>query len=303
MNRSRHTAFYALAVATAFALPLSGCYAELEGEAFGEGSVEGETSTERYDGASETVSVEYTAGMDVRIESYFGNVRVVRGTSNAEVEVVFRPFVTETELDEVGAQAQIEAELDLSVQAEGAIVIAAAREAGASAHVGADIEVRLPADFSGDFQIDQVDGNVEVDLAGTAAISTTIETTGRGDVHVEGAAGELAVETAIGNISIDVASWSADDDGYVHVNESGNISIAVAAGANGTMIVNAQGGVITEPATIPADWTKSDDCDTSSGTYYLGAGTGSAVDVWTHSGNISLSVSAEATVRGAFALK
>jgi hypothetical protein len=299
MIRTRWTAVQALAVATALALPLSGCYAELEGEAFGEGSVEGETHRERHYAATETVSIDYSAGMDVLVESHLGNVRVVRGNASAKVEVTFSAFIDDTELDDAAAEAQIDQELDLTVEANGAIVIAAAREAGASAQIGADIEVRLPADFAGDFQIDQVDGAVDVDLRGTTPTSTTIETTGRGDVRVIGAGGELAVETAIGNVTIDVATWSSDD-GYVHVNESGNIVIQVAAGANGSMSVAAQGGLITEPATLPTDWSKSDDCDESSGTYFLGAGTGATVDVWTHSGSITLGVSAAARAHGGF---
>ena len=304
MIRTRWTAVQVLSLATALALPLSGCYAELEGEAFGEGSVEGETEThaERHYGAAETVSIEYTAGMDVRIESHLGNVRVVRGSSNAQVAVTFEPFITETELDDAAADAQIEQELDMTVEADGAIVITAAREASASAQIGADIVVELPVGFSGDFQVDQVDGAVDVDLRGASPTSTSIETTGRGDVRVTGAAGELAVETAIGNVSIEVTSWSSEH-GYVHVNESGNISIDIAASANGSISVAAQGGVITEPSTMPAGWSKSDDCDETSGTYYFGDATGGMVDVWTHSGSVTLGVKAEASARGSFGLR
>jgi hypothetical protein len=194
------------------------------------------------------------------------------------------------------AQAEIDQQLDLVAGGDDEITIVAARVAGASAEVGADIEVRLPASFSGDLVIDQVDGSVDADLRGTAPVSTTVETTGRGDVKVSGAAGALAIGTATGNVDLSVATWSSEN-GYVHVSESGSIILEVSGGANGTLLVNAQGGSITEPATIPAGWSKDDDCNTTSGTYVLGAGTGGTVDVWTHSGSITLAAKAEVSAR------
>lgn len=289
MNRSRWSSIFAIVASSALALPLSGCFVAADGEAFGDGHVESEA---RYAGTSKTTSLHYTAGMAVRIESHLGAVRVVRG-SEESIEVTFEPFIT-TEDDAVAAQAQIDQQLDLVARADDEITITAARVTGASAEVGADIVVKLPASFSGDFVIDQVDGAVEADLRGTSPTSTTVETTGRGDVTVAGAAGALAIGTANGNVTVGVTRWSAEN-GYVHVSESGNIVLEVGAEANGTLLVNAQGGSIVEPATIPAGWSKDEDCDTSSGTYRLGEATGGTVDVWTHSGSITLAASVEAS--------
>ena len=288
------------ALIAAFALPMAGCV--VEGEAFGEGEVGGETEVEsHYAGSARTFSVAYSAGMDVHIESHFGAVRVVRGGASDTVEVTFRPFITGTAEAAAAAEARIEAELDMSVDAEGEIDITCAREANASAELGADIEVKLPSTFSGDFAIDQVDGSVDIDLRGTSPASTTVETAGRGDIRVVGAAGAVAIATAVGNVDVDVSSWSSGR-GHVHVSESGSIVVRVGAEANGTLVVNAPAGSITEPAPMPGSWTPDEECDSTTGTYYIGAATGGILDVWTHYGSVTLEGSARARVHGSIAL-
>lgn len=300
MNSSRRSSLFAFAAVLGLALPMTGCY--VEGEAFGEGHVEGESEVEtHYAGAARTVSVAYQAGMDLHIASYYGAVRVIRGGNTDSVEVTFRPFIAGTAEAAAAAEARIEAELDMRVDADGEILVTSAREATASAEVGADIEVKLPASFSGDFEVEQVDGAVDVDLRGTSPSSTTVDTAGRGDVRVVGAAGAVAIATAVGNIDVDLASWTTER-GHVHVSESGNIAVRVAADANGTLVVNAPAGTITEPAPMPESWTPDEECDATFGTYYLGATTGSILDVWTHSGSVTLMASAEVSARASIDL-
>lgn len=297
MIRTRWTSLFAFATAAALALPMAGCV--VEGEAFGEGQIEGETEVEaHYVGEARTVSVAYTAGMDLRIESYFGAVRVVRGGPSDSVEVTFRPFITSTVEAAAEAEARIEAELDMSVEAEGAILITGAREANASAEVGADIEVKLPWGFSGDFEIDQVDGAVDVDLRGSEPTSTTVEVAGRGDVRVVGAAGTVGIVTAVGNVDVGVTSWSSDKS-HIHVDESGSIIVRVGAEADGTLVVNAPAGGVNEPNPLPSNWTADEECEATFGTYYLGTGTGGTLDVWSHSGSVTLEATAAFRARAA----
>jgi hypothetical protein len=246
MHLSLRAAFVSIA---ALSLPLSGC------------KVEGRVETlVRYEGQDRNESAAYTAGQSLLIRSRMGNVDVIAGSGDS-LEVTFQPFTMDTDDNEQIATDQIRNLLKTEVITEGDLLtVQVWREDGASGNLGADIILTLPAGFDGDFQLDEEQGFVEIDLAGRAR-STKVTHTGPGDVTVTGASGPLEIDTSVGDAEIDVASWGA---GHVTTG-NGDINIWVPAGANGSIQASANSvePVVVGPDPLPADWTVAENSESS----------------------------------------
>ena len=250
MHLSLRAAFVSLA---AIAVPLSGC--KIEGELHAETLV-------RYEGQDRNDSAAYTAGQSLLIQSRMGNVDVLAGSGDS-LEVTFQPFTMDTKDNEQIATDQIREMLNTELTTEGDLIkVEVWRDDGASGNLGADVIVTLPAGFDGDFQLNEEQGFVEIDLAGRAR-STKVTHTGPGDVTVTGASGPLEIDMSegVGDAEVDVARWGA---GFV-TTSNGDINIWVPAGANGSIQASANSvePVVVGPDPLPADWTVAENSPSS----------------------------------------
>jgi hypothetical protein len=274
MNRSLRIACLLLtALSTA---PLAGCALSVDGN-----KVTAETLV-RYEGDQESASVAYTSGQGVRIVSANGAVDVRTGDVS-EVQVTFSPFTMDKKDQRDRAVADIENRLELSAITSGDIVIKVAREQGASGYLGADIEVVLPAGFDGAFEVAQNNGGTDVDLGGAPARTTRV-ISDNGSIEIVNARGTLDVATDNGSVSVDVATWSADN-GSVRTG-NGDISFSVPGAVNGKMTADAS-GELTEQG-IPVTWATVGEGNARS--YTMGDGKGGQVDLVTEFGDIALVV-------------
>ena len=260
MNRSLLTA--CLLLSTSFAL--AGCKVQLEGE--------GEVETPvLYRGDPESASTPYISGLPVRIISANGGVNVVPGGSD-QIQVTFSPSVMGTEGAEDSAQRQMNELLSYSLGGNGEIVIQVIKDPSGAISLAADIDVVLPAAFNGELSVLQDNGGVDLDLSGTGALSTVVDSD-NGSVNVVGARGRLDVVTDNGSVDVDVDAWS-NADGQVR-SGNGSITVALPADANGSMTVATTGQIIEQG--LPASWTSAE--NTAGKSYTMGTGVGGQVDI------------------------
>jgi hypothetical protein len=261
MNRSLRTAFVLLAAT--FAAPLSGCVVRAQVEPL-----------VRYEGTPVTDSLTYNSNLPLRIHSANGNVTVVPGGSD-KVEVVFSPFVMGEQGQEEAARREMDTRLETFFGGTGELLVEVTQLEGASGGLGADIEVRLPASFNGTFEVWQDNGGIDIDLSGTSAASTIVDSD-NGSVTVEGARGRLDVYTDNGSVDMDVDAWSAEN-GEVRTG-NGDITFALPANVNGKMTASSGSEVIEQ--NIPAStWATAGQSPARS--YTMGTGVGGQVDIVT----------------------
>jgi hypothetical protein len=200
-----------------------------------------------------TTSLTYSAGYDLVVDSVNGKVDVKRH-SGADVKVTFAAFTLggKSEQDAAKAKEELNNDLILETDDTGRIFVRTDRDGGSSG-LGADITILLPAAFDGHVSIDQNNGFVDVDLGGTVPRSVTIHNSGAGDIDVIGARGKLDL---VGKFDIDVAvaEWATDNGKVITTGGTGDIVIAVPAGANGSIQATASDDGEVIVSSPPADW-------------------------------------------------
>lgn len=233
----------------------------------------------KYTLKAETQSAPWTTGKAIRIVSANGQVHVTQGSSS-EVQATFRAFTVNDEDKEDAARREMTENLDVTVTDAGTeIVVKVATTSDANGSTGADIDVRLPSGFDGDFVVLQDNGSVDVDLGGSTPTATRVINDGAGSLSVSGARGTLEI-TASGGVDLSVAEWPMVD-GSVFT-DNGKIEITVPSDANGAISLFAD-GELTENG-VPASWEPTSDG------YTMGTGVGGTVDVTTDFGDIVLRV-------------
>ena len=191
------------ALVAAFALPSGGCIVG-ECEDGKENCVRSETAIE-YTGNAQSTSAAYASGDDVVIVSHNGQVDVKVGNGD-EVGVEFRPFTRNTDdpEGEEAAKAELADKLVLEVTSDDGVVrVGVGTRDGSTSFLGAHITVTLPADFDGDFTVDQNNGSVEADLRGSSPASTTV-VTDNGGIELHGATGRLEVTGGNGDVTVSI---------------------------------------------------------------------------------------------------
>jgi hypothetical protein len=274
MNCTLRTA--CLLLATTFAaVPLVGCKVTIE-------------PLVRYEGSAVEQSVPYTAGKAIHIIGDNGQIEVVPGNSD-QVVVTFSPFTMDEdgEAGEERAKSEITERLTLSATDGTEILIEADKGDGSSSYLGADIQVALPTTFNGGFEVDQGNGEVDVNLTGTTPTSTDVLNDGAGGVKVIGARGKLDVTNHAGDVEVDVASWGAAGENGILDLGTADLIFTIPSDANGTLSVTANdgNGLITETG-IPATWASAGEGGAKS--YTMNAGTGAHVEVTTGLGDVSI---------------
>jgi hypothetical protein len=241
----------------------------------------------RFEGTPKTQSAAYASGQGVRIQSTNGVVKVTQGTSS-QVEVTFQPFALDKKTNEAGASSAMQNNLILSASTVGNdVVVSASRKSGSSSGLGADITVKLPAGFNGAFEVDQDNGEVDVDFGTLTPAGTAVKDTGAGSLNVKGAAGPLDITTDVGDVIVTVAKWgAAGEDGTVHTG-NGNISFTAPTAADGQLVLTAN-GKISIPSTLPASWAKNETATSTA--FTMGKGAGGHVDVKNDFGDVALLV-------------
>lgn len=239
----------------------------------------------RFEAATISESVAYTAGSSIDIQGANGTITVVRG-SGSDVSVSVVPFILDKASNEDNARAHMEKNLQVSATSEaGRVLIRVTRASGSSGALGGDLTVSIPSSFDGDFSLLQGNGGVDVDLGGATPASTKVINDGAGSISVRGARGLLELVAGTGDVDVDIAAWAAGGTGRVF-SDNGDITIAVPAASDGTMSLLAS-DQLTEPA-LPAEWLVAGEGSAKS--YTMGAGAGGHVDVTADFGSIVLSV-------------
>jgi hypothetical protein len=254
--------------------------------------VEGELDVEplvRYEGQPRTEVTNYKAGQSLFIQSRMGDVRVVVGDSE-QVETTFEPFTMDTEDHEQQATDQLRELLVATVTEDGGnIKVEVYREEGASGNLGADVTVRVPVKFNGGFEAVTDLGDVEADFGGVAALTITkVTSDGPGDIVLRGAAGPLNAVTNLGDVDIQILSWSESLDGVVSTG-NGDVLLSVPTASNGQITAFADGpdAVVNQPSPMPESWAMSESGPHAK-SFTFGTGEGGLVDVSTGLGDITI---------------
>ncbi|MEJ7729095.1 MAG: hypothetical protein WKG00_07765 [Polyangiaceae bacterium] len=254
--------------------------------------VEGELDVEplvRYEGDASTDFTNYKAGQSLFIQSRLGDVKVVVGSSD-QVETTFEPFTLDTEDHAQQAADQLDQLLVTDVTEDGGnIKVEVYRKEDASGNLGADVTVRVPAKFNGGFEAFTDLGDVEADFGGVAALTITkVTSDGPGDIVLRSAAGPLTAITDLGDIDIQILSWSESLDGVVSTG-NGDVALSVPTAANGQITAFADGpdAVVNEPSPLPETWTMADGGPNAK-SFTFGTGEGGLVDISTGLGDITI---------------
>jgi hypothetical protein len=254
--------------------------------------VEGELDVEplvRYEGDARNVPTNYNAGQSLFIQSRLGDVKVVVGNTD-QVETTFEPFTLDTEDHAQQAADQIRDLLVTQVTEDGAIIkVEVYREDGASGNLGADVTVRVPVAFNGGFEAFTDLGDVEADFGGVDALTITkVTSDGPGDIVLRSAAGPLTAITDLGDIDIQILSWSESVDGAIRTG-NGDVALSLPTASNGQITAFADGpdAVVNEPSPLPETWAMSESGPNAK-SFTFGTGEGALVDITTELGDITI---------------
>ena len=224
----------------------------------------------QYQGTEVTETIAYTAGQGVEINGANGGIDVTVG-SGSDISVSFQPKTARAGDEEDEAIAEMENDLTLTVRDNGdTILIEATTAEGSNPYLAADIRVTLPSTFAGRADIFNDNGSADVDLTGSAPTSVRLEVD-NGQLNLRGAAGTLDVSQGSGTAcNVSVAAWGTED-GSITCSSSDAV-IGIPSGANGSIQVTSENGVVVEPATLPGDWTAAEGNVDNSKTFTLGMG-------------------------------
>ncbi len=208
----------------------------------------------RFEGEAQTLSLAYNQGDDIVVDGVNGNIDIRRGGAADQVAVTFTPFSMRGHSFEEDAKKDLDEDLILETNDQGGILIKVGRADGSSSGLGADIDITLPDGFTGGINIDVGNGYLDADLSGGTPAFTTVKNTGAGDLDIQGAAGPLDIRGDF-DVAVTVADWS-DQGGEIRSNGGlGELDVTVPAGANGYIQATCQDGVVTEPSSLPSDWS------------------------------------------------
>jgi len=242
-----------------------------------------------YQGTAVDKTIAYTAGQGVEINGANGSVKVRVG-GGSDVSVTFSPQTSRAGDEEDQAISEMENDLTLTVRDDGdKIVIETSKADGSNPYLAANISVTLPSSFAGRADVFSNNGGADVALGGTAPTSVRLKVD-NGSLTLTGAAGTLDVSQGNGtSCDVSVASWGTED-GTISC-DSIDSNITVPSGANGSIQVQSQSGLIYDPSPLPSDWLASEDNADNSKSFSFGAdpGTGGNV-VITNDGDIALNV-------------
>ncbi|MBW2455579.1 MAG: hypothetical protein JRI68_13755 [Deltaproteobacteria bacterium] len=208
----------------------------------------------RFEGELQTMQLTYTQGDDIVVDGVNGNIDIHRGGVADQVSVTFTPFSMRGHSFEEDAKKDLAEDLMLETDDQGRIFIKVGRAGGSSSGLGADMDIILPDGFTGGVNIDVGNGFLDADLSGGTPAFTTVKNTGAGDLDITGAGGPLDIRGDF-DVAVTVADWS-DQGGEIRSNGSlGELDVTVPAGANGYIQATCQDGEVTEPSSLPADWS------------------------------------------------
>jgi hypothetical protein len=269
---------FALAALTLTAAPLTGCVVT--------NNPDGSTTIEnaiRYEGTKASKSVDYAAGNDIKIISHNGTVTVTAG-SGSQVGVTFQPFTMDKKGQDQRAASEMTNYLSLQVTATGnTITVEAVVKSGASGLLGADVNVSLPAGFSGAFTATSENGSIDADLHSGTATATDVESK-NGEVTVTSAAGPLKISSENGSVTASVLDWG----GGSITSGNGDVSVNLPAAANGTIKAQASSGdKVTPPSPLPTGWQEAIASDAAK-SYTLGTMPGAELDLSTQLGSVTI---------------
>lgn len=239
----------------------------------------------QYQGTEVTQTIAYTAGQGVEINGANGGIDVNVG-SGSDISVSFQPKTARAGDEEEEAISEMENDLTLTVRDDGDnILIEATTAEGSNPYLAADIRVTLPSSFAGRADIFNDNGSADVDLGGTAPTSVRLKVD-NGALNLRGAAGTLDVSQGNGTeCNVSVSAWSTEN-GTITCDSIDSV-IGIPSGANGSIQVQSQTGLITDPSPLPSDWVASEQNVDNSKSFTMGDGMGGNV-VITNDGDIAL---------------
>ena len=251
--------------------------------------VEGELDVEpmvRYEGQPRDVPADYKPGQSVVVQSRMGDAKVVVGTSE-QLETTFEPFTMDSEKNEAKATDEIKNMLNTEVIQDGGLIrVKVWRDDDASGNLGADVTVRLPADFNGGFEAQMDMGDVEADFGGVEALTITkVKTNGPGDIVLHRVTGDLDAETELGDIDVQFDKWALQN-GVVSTG-NGDVALSLPAASNGKIQAFADGpdALVSEPSPLPETWAM-EEAGANSKSFTFGDGSGGLIDITTGLGDI-----------------
>ncbi|MFO0572011.1 MAG: hypothetical protein U0263_40685 [Polyangiaceae bacterium] len=220
-------------------------------------------SLTKFNGTPSSNTVDYQAGTPLSIEGVYGNINVTSGAAAGKVEVTFEPFDYEGHDEKDLATRQMNDNLKMNTDLTGGVHVTAVRTGDTTNGLGANITVKLPADFDGSISVyNHGNGPLnEFDLnVGFVGKSTSVSITndsGIGDCKIQGAATVTDTKATCGdlitvldvsdNVNITKKGLSAGSDATVVLRMA-----SIAATAAGGSIVTEDGSI---DATFPATGT------------------------------------------------
>ena len=220
-------------------------------------------SLTKFNGTPSSSTVDYQAGTPLSIEGVYGNINVESGAAAGKIEVTFEPFDYEGHDEKDLAVRQMNENLAMNTDLTGGVHVTAARTGDTSNGLGADITVKLPADFDGNITVYN-HGNgplnefdLHVDFVGKSKSVSITNDSGIGDCKIQGAATVTDTKATCGdlitvldvsdNVNINKVGLSPGDEATVVLRMA-----SIAATATGGTILTEDGSI---DATFPATGT------------------------------------------------
>jgi hypothetical protein len=212
-----HTHLLRLSAAISLcATALSGCKAE---------------TAEEFEGTPETKEVAWAAGQDLSVTGANGEIRFERGNAG-KVGVQFKPFAIEGYSEEDKARADMREHLHFALAPDSRGVGAAVHKTGGGGGLGAHMLVYLPPEFDSTINIENDNGEVEVDFVGNAH-TLYVRNDGAGDCLVTpGQTTSIKTTNVLCNFDVRVAGVS--DAVIVRSAELGDVDVSIASVAPGS---------------------------------------------------------------------
>lgn len=201
---------------------------------------------------SETRSIEWSSGLDLRIRGQIRDVDMVRGSAD-EIRVVYTAEVDLAQGRERDVVERTLAHLTTSLEQDGSAIVISADRGESDAALGARIRVELPSNFDADISIAKpsgMPGDVELEYLGdTRALDIDMNSTGA-DLEISDAGNlELVEINTHGDITV-ADPFSNLQQGVLHSTIGDIEALFDAVPESHVRIVADFGDVVVE---VPAD--------------------------------------------------